>query len=532
MWIISASDSRLMDEVAQRDYGISIETLMENAGSAVFEAIKRHVSPPASIAFLCGPGHNGADGIIAARKAHEAGFKVATVFTSERNELSEETLKQLKLASGRKGVNVAFPADDLYATTLERLCAYNLIVDAILGTGQKGDLRGNVSAAVNAIRMSGTPVISVDVPTGIETDTGKELGCSVWALETVVLGYPKRFLFQGQGLEHSGFWQVADIGLPKWTEKSLDLFAMSINPLGMPIIENSEEIGFELPERTKSSHKGSNGHVLIVAGSRTMPGAAVLAANAALKAGAGLVSVASIQEVCDIVSGRLPECLTIPLPIENGCIAAKAVSAVRENSSKFDSAVFGPGMTHNDSVRDFLSELWKEWEIPSCIDADALNAVAMGTELPAGPCILTPHPGEMARLLGTSADAVEADRFGAVAGAANKFQRTVLLKGPYTLCSHPHKESIDLEFRKHNWISVNTTGNPGMATGGMGDVLSGMIGTLLAQDLGDRAAMVAAHWHGIAGDICAQEIGTVGYLPTDVCNALPTARAKLTSLCL
>lgn len=511
MWIISASDSKRMDEVALRDFGISTETLMENAGSAVFEAISRHVEPPAAIAFLCGPGHNGGDGIITARKAHEAGFSVAAVFTSKQEDLSPETAKQAQ-KSIDAGVRVAFPTESFYSTTLERLCAYDLIVDAILGVGQKGELRAEVSSAVNSIRIAGTPVIAVDVPTGIEADTGKELGSSVWALETVVLGFPKRFLFQGQGLEHAGFWQVADIGFPKELYQECADSPLLVEPL---------EVAFSLPERVKSSHKGSNGHVLIVAGSRTMPGAAILAAHAALRSGAGLVSVASVQEVCDILSTRLPECLTIPLPSESGCISANAVSLVMERAEKFDSAVFGPGLTHGMPVREFLGELWRNWEIPSCIDADALNAVSLGTKLPSGQCILTPHPGEMGRLLGVSTEEVEEDRFDAVQKATDKFEKTVLLKGPYSLTAGPGSP-----------ICVNSTGNPGMATGGMGDVLSGVIGTLLAQDLGESAAIIAAHWHGEAADICAQEIGTVGFTASDVCNALPAARAKLTSLCL
>lgn len=512
MLIASASDCLKLDQKLHEEHGIAPASLMENAAAAVIDAVNELVSPPASVLFLCGPGHNGADGIIAARKAHQAGFRVRALFSSEMSSLKPETANQAQIAIDA-GVKVGFPSEDFFATALERVCMNELIVDAILGLGQKDELRGYVAKMVDAIQCSGTPVLSVDVPTGIDTDTGQELGCSVRALRTVTFGFPKPFLFQGLGVENSGFWTVADIGYPE----------RALAPLSST---NARTIDLEfvcrtLPERDRASHKWSNGHVLVVAGSDRMRGAAVLAAKAAMRSGAGLVTVASTREVCNAMTSILPEALTLLLEGENGAISASAAEELLDSIKKVDAAVFGPGLSTAPQIFEFLGKVWADWSVPCCIDADGLSALAAGVSRPKGVCVLTPHHGEAARILGCSTEDVESDRFQAARLIASRFDAHCLLKGPYTLSASPDGE-----------IVVNTTGNSGLASAGMGDVLSGIVGTLLAQQLERHAGPLAACWHGEAADCCLESYGGVGFLAQDVCDSLPAARVKLTSLCL
>jgi NAD(P)H-hydrate epimerase len=258
-----------------------------------------------------------------------------------------------------------------------------------------------------------------------------------------------------------------------------------------------------------------------VAGSRRFPGAASLAARGALRAGAGLVVVASVPAVCTAVSALVPEAICIPLPEVDGVIAPEAAAMVLDAANSADAAVFGPGLTAEAAVLDFLTRIWSVWRLPCCIDADGLNAVAHGVRLPEAECALTPHPGEMGRLMHSSSAEIQADRFGVVTRAAQAFAQAVLLKGAFSVVAANGEPTL-----------VNGTGNPGMATGGMGDVLAGVVGTLLAQGLPPYYAVACgAFWHGLAGDRCAHHIGPIGFTASDLANALPSARATIVEEC-
>jgi NAD(P)H-hydrate epimerase len=355
------------------------------------------------------------------------------------------------------------------------------------------------------------PVVSVDLPSGVSCDTGEELGDSVWAVRTVTFGLPKPFLFQGTGLEHAGHWTVADIGFPR---------ELLEEPTDRKLVD-ADWVGCMLPERTRACHKGDNGTVLIVAGSRRYLGAAALAARGALRAGAGLVMVASVPSVCELVAAQVPETIHLPLPEIDGVISPEAADAVLEAARTADAAVFGPGLTSSEAAREFLSLVWPQWHRPCCIDADALNAVAHGVRLPDAECVLTPHPGEMGRLMRCSSAEIQADRFGVANKAAQAFGKSVLLKGAFSIVASEGEPTL-----------INGTGNPGMAAGGMGDVLSGIVGTLLAQSLPPYyAAACGAFWHGLAGDRCAHRIGSIGFTASEVANALPGARATIVEEC-
>ncbi len=510
MWIATASQSKEIDRRATAEFGVPATVLMERAGIAVFDIVKELLPDGGRIALLCGRGNNGGDGFVTARHALEAGFEVECLVAAREEDLSCDAKTQCDVARAQ-GVHPIFVDDQRWPKRLDCLHRFDLVIDALLGTGASGNVCGAVAEAIRAINLSGVAVVSVDVPSGISADTGEELGESVWALRTVTFGLPKPFLFHGIGLEHSGYWSVAEIGFPS---------SLLREPREAMLL-NSRIVSDLLPERMRASHKGENGHVLIVGGSARYPGAAILAAKAAIRAGAGLVTVAAIPSVLNALVTVVPEAIHLPLPENNGVIAKEAAQILEGEQHRFHAALFGPGLTHDQPVLDFLEDLWPKWHVPAVIDADALNAVAHGVTLPQDPCVLTPHPGELSRLLHSSIAEVQADRFGSARAAREMFHQTVLLKGPYSIVGSPDEP-----------LAVNCTGNPGMASAGMGDVLSGVIATLISQDLPPYcAASCGMFWHGLAGDICAQDIGGIGFTAMDVANALPQARAKLISTC-
>lgn len=510
MWIADSKRSREIDRAARETYGMTTAVLMERAGLAVFEALRQMSPRPCKVAVLCGKGHNGGDGFVVARLASQHQYDVECVVTATEPEL-EEACRQQMVQARTHGVEPVFCDDPRWSETVEGLHQHEVVVDAMLGIGIEGPLHGHVLAAVRAVNLCGVPMLAVDQPTGIHTDTGEELGDSVYASRTVTFGLPKPCLFQGTGLEHAGDWTVADIGLPK------DLLRA---PTGANLLD-AQWVVDRLPERVKTSHKGSNGHVLIVAGSKGMRGAAVLAVEAAYRAGAGMVTVASVPDVCDTVARRVPECLLMPLPEIEGVVSPDAAEDILAAHGRFDAALFGPGLTSGSVASDFLAKLWPRWDKPACLDADALNAVSKGLSLPPVDCALTPHPGEIGRLLKWPVEVVQSDRFHAVRSAVNQTGKTVLLKGPYSVVGAPGEP-----------LNVNPTGNPGMATAGMGDVLGGIVATLCAQDLTPyEAASCAMFWHGLTGDACEEAVGAIGFLARDVAKQLPVTRAKLIQSC-
>jgi hydroxyethylthiazole kinase-like uncharacterized protein yjeF len=510
VWIANAERCREMDRRASEEFEVPLRSLMEQAGKAVFREIRRQLPDGGRVSIFCGCGNNGGDGFVAARLAQENGYQVECLVAGNEQVLGDLPRGQMACARAQ-GVPILFATDRRYQRRLECLGCRDLAIDALLGTGVKGEARGPVLEAIQAINRSGVPVISVDVPSGIDCDSGEELGESVWARKTITFGLPKPFLFQGTGLEHAGSWEVADIGFPP---------SLLVEPTDARLI-GCEWVAGMVPERMRSSHKGDNGHALIVAGSQSMPGAAVMAAKSAIRSGAGLVTVAAIPYVCQIVASHVPECIFFPLPESDGMVAPEAADLILESSERWQSGVVGPGLTHREPVLEFLRRLWAEWKIPTVVDADALNAVSLGVPLPPADCVLTPHPGEMSRLIRASTAEIQSDRFGAVRQAVQAFGHCCLLKGPYSIVGDQGEP-----------LHVNPTGNSGMASGGMGDVLSGVIATLLAQSVPPfYAASSAMYWHGMAGDLCAQELGNVGYSAMDVANALPRARAKIVASC-
>jgi len=507
MWIATADEIREIDRRAISEFGIPASALMEQAGFAAVQVVQEFLSKAGRATVVCGKGNNGGDGLVIARLLRERAHPVSCFIAAKsEEELSRDAREQFQ-RSVTLGVRPIFAEDETWLAEVRRaLQGSEVGVDALLGTGAHGDLEGLILATVELLNDCRKPVVAVDIPTGIDCDSGREMKTSVRATRTVTFGLPKPFLFQGVGSERAGRWNVADIGYPE----SL-LGPTQVLLLSAPLLKGA------IPQRSTASNKGQNGSLLVVAGSNQMPGAAVLVARAAIRTGVGLVTVSSTKSVCETVAHHVPEALLMVLPEQDGHIHPDAVRTLIEKQEKIGAAVFGPGMTHEQGVQELLRDVWKEWTKPCLIDADALNCMAAGVEPPSKFVALTPHPGELSRLLGKSVDEIQADRFAAAREAAEKLQHPTLVKGAFTISATAGQP-----------LFLNPTGNPGMATGGMGDALSGIVGTLLAQRLNPPDALaVGAFWHGLAGDLCAAEIGPVGYTASDLIERLPRARASI-----
>ena len=399
------------------------------------------------------------------------------------------------------------------------LASCELLIDAIFGTGLRGIVRDPIATVINAINRLPIPILSVDLPSGLNADTGHPLGTCIRADRTVTIGLPKRGLLMHPGAELAGKLEVVDIGFP---EQVVDAQDIKVN------WTSATQAAQWMPPRPLSSHKGSYGRVLVVAGSTGMTGAAALASEAALRAGAGLVTLATPRHLNPILESLLPEVMTLPLPeTDAGSLAVSATSTILEFAEKTKSILaIGPGLSQHPETVALIHQLIREnreqgLDLRIVADADGLNALAQSKEtisLLDSEAVLTPHPGEMARLTNTAVPTLEKDRIGTAQQFASKYGVTLVFKGAPTVTSAPNGN-----------LWVNSTGNPGMATGGMGDVLTGIIAGLMAQGISsESAAALGVYLHGLAGDIAAEALGMHGLIASDVLKAVPQAISSLT----
>lgn len=496
--LVTPAQMRTMERVAA-DTGLSEAVLMETAGRLLAEAAVRHASPSGRFIVLCGPGSNGGDGLVAARVLAGLG-RTVQVELLDPGALKGEAKRNLSALTGA-GVEPCLLPDVLPVQ------GGDVVLDAVFGTGLSRPPEGMYADAIrrmNAARSTGAKVVSADLPSGLNAETGRAFEPCVRADVTVAFGFPKA----GQGLEPGaslcGALEVADIGLPRQAVHAAEGHVTWL-------LEEEDARG-RLPVRPAEFHKGDAGHLLVIAGSRGKSGAAALAARAALKAGAGLVTVATRPGALDAVLGHVAEAMGVAMP-EGGPLAAQDLNALLEAAEDKDAVVIGPGLPRGEETAELLGDLLEELACPVLLDADALNAVSSAPELLArarGPLVLTPHPGEMARLCGVSVDAVQSARLGVARTFAMQRQVTLVLKGVRTVtCA------------EDGTAYVNPTGNPGMASAGMGDVLSGLVGALLAQGLNPLgAATTGVYAHGLAADLAVERTGRLGLTASDVAGAL------------
>ncbi len=513
MKIVTAEQMRELDRKAVEEYGVPRLTLMENAGLAVAEAAYRRTEAclERPIAVVCGRGNNGGDGFVAARHLRMMGRRPVVFLAASKEAVTGEARENL-VRLGEVGLDATEIND---ATAVAAACRETgLIIDALLGTGLTGEVRGLAGDLIEAMNECGRQVLAVDIPSGLHSDTGKPLGRAVQAVETVTMGLPKIGLYLYPGMDYTGPVTVADIGFPD------DLVQQS--PSAAELIE-PEWAGGLIPPRVRSANKGDFGRVLIVAGSAGMTGAAAMAAGSALRAGAGLVYVGCPSSLNDILEVKLTEPITIPLPeTEARSLHSRGLEPVLELAERMDAVALGPGVSRHPETAQLMRQLVTKLTKPMVVDADGLNALSEEPSVLEGghaPVILTPHPGEMSRLLGISIAEVQERREEAAQRAAERFGAVAVLKGACTLIA-----------ARGRTMMVNPTGNPGMATGGTGDVLTGTILAFLGQGIPPfEAAAAGAYVHGLAGDVAAERYGRVGLIAGDLIEALPEAILRVTA---
>ena len=495
---------RELDRLTIEGYGIPGVVLMENAGRGLVEEVVRAWGPVAGKKFVifCGKGNNGGDGLVIARCLHNMGARVAVRLLSD--DMKGDA--GINLSAARNcGLDVRVVGEDLGPESSAVRHA-DVVVDALFGTGLSQEVGQPYMGVIEMINAHAVRVVSVDMPSGVDSDKGRIMGCAVRADMTVTFGLPKRGLYLYPGARMTGEVRVIDIGIPSSAVAVANIKACLLTRQGI--------IGI-LPERTADSHKGTYGHLLIIAGSVGKTGAAVLAAQAAMRSGVGLVTVGVPESLNDIFEEKLTEVMTVPLPeTKERSLAPEALDMILKELEGKTALALGPGISTSTGTAKLVSELLPRVDVPMLIDADGLNILAFDDgplKAVKAPAVLTPHPGEMGRLLGVLAREVQADRPDAALDLAGQYGMPVVLKGARTLIASPAGE-----------FYINPTGNPGMATAGSGDVLTGIIGSFMAQGLSVLdAAKLGVYVHGMAGDLAAVEKGQVGLIAGDITEALP-----------
>jgi len=507
MKVVSGDQMRSIEQRVFTEYGVPSQLVMEVAGRQVAVMARRLLGDrPGPVVVMCGKGNNGGDGLVAARWLRNWGLPVQAVVWASLDDLKGDAAAALN-AARLAGVPILLPAQ-----AREALQNASLIIDAILGIGVVGPARGSAAEAIKLINQAGKPVLAVDMPSGIATDTGRADGPAVQATWTITFGLPKLGLFQFPGADLVGHVTVADIGLPPAAIEAEEITVELSRPA---------EIRTWLPEYSRNAHKGTRGRVLLAAASRGMTGAAALAGEGALRAGAGLVTVGTPASSQPVVASLRPEFTTLAFPeTESGGFAEEAVEPFLLRAARADALAIGPGIGTDPETQAFVRRVVAGSPAPLVLDADAIKAFAGRAELLAEapvPVVLTPHPGEMAHLLGWSVESVQADRLAAARAAARITKSVVLLKGAYTLIAEPG-----------GMVWINPTGNRVLGTGGSGDVLTGVIAGLLAQGMGaPEAAVTGAYIHGLAGDRLSEVMGHDGVLAGDLLKELPRVQRDL-----
>jgi NAD(P)H-hydrate epimerase len=464
------------------------------------------------VAVLCGRGNNGGDGFVVARTLLQRGIDASVFVIGSLAEVRGDAKTNLDIL-GRLGVTVVEIGDEQsWELHFSEISQCTLIVDAIFGTGLKSALAGMMETVVADVNASSIPIVSIDLPSGMSADTPHMIGDCIDASMTVTLAAPKLPLVLPPGEEHAGDVVIADIGIPHEVIDGVE---------GRHIeLLTPEQLRDVVEPRAADSHKGDFGRVTIVAGSRGKTGAAHLAAMGALRSGAGLVTVATPSSVLPIVASMAPEMMTEPLDDSGeGCLAAKAIDRLLD--LRHDVIACGPGLGRGPGVAEFVRALLDRATVPLVLDADAITVLAddpgrlVGSE--ERDVIITPHPGEMARLIGSTTDEVQANRIDVAIDFATTHRVYVVLKGHRTIIASPDGR-----------VFINPTGNAGMATGGTGDVLTGMIAAWLGQLLDAEAACrLAVFLHGAAGDLAEAQEGQVAMLAADVIAHLGDALNRL-----
>jgi len=514
---IVTTDEMIRLERESDKRGIPPSTLMENAGLAIAQRVTRLLEGAAGrhILILVGPGNNGGDGLVAARHLHDWGARVEIYLLRPR----KDDDKNFQVVRDR-GIPISLSSDDQELSMLDHiLSGCDAVIDAIFGTGKLRPLEGVIKDTLLRAREEkqsrpGLKVVAVDLPSGVDSDTGAADGSCLPADLTITLGYPKIGSFSFPGRDFIGELAVADIGIPAELGDGINTELITKNM-----------IRTLLPQRPRNANKGTFGKVLVCAGSLNYIGAAYLACEAAMRVGAGLVTLATPRSLQPVLAVKLTEVTYAPLPEGSpGFIGGTAAQALHDRLADYDVLLMGCGLSQNPEVTAFVAAVLLEMPEPlspaMVLDADALNAIAQTPQwwrMLTKDAILTPHPGEMARLSRSSVEKITQDRLMVAREQAAKWKKTVVLKGAHTILASPDGRAM-----------ISGTANPGLASAGTGDVLAGAIAGLLAQGLSyTEASACGVYLHGLAADMVRQEIGDAGMVASDLLPVLPQAIKKV-----
>ncbi len=510
MKLFSSSAMRELDGKTIEQIGVPGIVLMENASRGVFEIIHAEMGPLKGLkgVIVCGKGNNGGDGFAVARHLFNAGAQPKIVLAADPKEIAGDAKINMFICKNLS-IPIHSAVDFKRLGTLRKLVREaDFVVDALLGTGVSGPLKPLFLNIINIVNSSDCPIFAVDIPSGVQADDGRVFNGAVNADHTITFGAPKIGLYVYPGAGFAGNINVVDIGIPgALTDKAkTDVF-----------LATKAYVGTKVKERAAAAHKGDCGRLLIIGGSRGMSGAPCLAGTASLRTGAGLVYLAVPKGMLSVVEHKLTEGITIPQPEDRrGRISLSGVKELIEQTRKVDAVVLGPGIGVSDETCELVCRLIEESRTPMLVDADALNCIAREREVlksAKAPLVLTPHPGEMARLAKMKTADVQTARLDTVRSFAREFRAVVVLKGAHTLIASPS-----------GIVYVNPTGNSGMATAGSGDVLSGIGGALLAEGVpAFDAAVCAAYLHGLSGDKAADRFAKRSIMASDIIRYIPAA---------
>lgn len=508
MKIITTQQMRELEENCERQYSVTQPILMENAGRGIAEWINRFVLQkgiPKEILIVCGGGNNGGDGFVSARYLYKMDFKSTVVCLTKESELRGPAKNNYNKLKNVKKIQIYKIYNQSQLEKIQYLFKDTpLILDCVLGTGIRGEVKGFTKQVIEFINSLSKKVISVDIPSGMDGNTGT--GFCIKAYSTLTMGLPKVGLLKPGVEDIAGYLQVIDIGLPK---KLVETIKTNLEYLHM------KDFSGLVPVRARSSHKGDFGHVLVLAGSPQYTGAASLCTYGALRSGAGLVTLGIPRGLQSIYQVKLTESMTLPLPeTEEGALSEEAYPYIMKFMEGVNSVALGPGISKHPSTIKLVKKIISTSHKPLVIDADGINAIAeelLVLRKAKAPLILTPHPGEMARLLHTSVKSVQGDRWKITRELADKYEITIVLKGVNSVIAGSDKK-----------IYINSSGNPGMASGGMGDILTGIIAGFLAQGFSSiDSSRLGVYIHGASGDMAASEKCEWGIIASDLLEKLP-----------
>ena len=510
MKVATAEEMQELDRKAIETYRIPGVVLMENAGRGAAEVISGYFPEiqKKKVAIIAGKGNNGGDGFVIARYLLNQGIYVRVYLLTDPNGLRGDAETNFSIFHRMKGEVISVPSTKDYIKVKRDLEKFDILIDGIFGTGLDAEVRGYYREVIDHLNTLQKPIVAIDIPSGLDGDTGKPLGTAIRASLTITFGLPKIGHLIPPGLDYVGKVKVVDIGIPKKLVEE--------EKFSTYLLEKEEIQRWLSIPRNPDTHKGDYGHLLVIAGSVGKTGAAVMACQAALRMGAGLVTLAIPKSLNPILEMKLTEVMTEPLPeTPKQTLSLRAFSAIARLCENKKAVIIGPGLGTIKETQSLILKLIRTIDLPIIIDADGLTALATQPKtLPIKnrSLMLTPHPGEMARLTRSQVKEVLENRVGLSRNFAQSQHVHLVLKGHPTLITTPKGE-----------VYINPTGNPGMASGGTGDVLTGMIGGLVCQGFDILTSLqVAVYLHGMAGDEGAQEKGEKSLIATDIIEKIPT----------